>query len=88
MKLYNVDVEAFAEMIQRCEGKVTLITEDGDRLVTNSMLSALVGFAPFFKVAEAKEINIECDLPEDRERVINFMMNYTAEDTDSANTAN
>ena len=55
MKLYNVDVEKFAEMIQGCKGKVVLITEDGDRLVTNSMLSALVGFAPFLKVAEAKK---------------------------------
>ncbi len=78
MKLYNVDVEEFAKMIQQCKGKVTLITEDGDRLVTNSMLSALVGFAPFLKVAEAKEINVECEIPEDRERVINFMMNYSA----------
>ncbi|MGI6545215.1 MAG: polya polymerase [Fastidiosipilaceae bacterium] len=78
MKLYNVDVEEFAKMIQKCKGKVTLITEDGDRLVTNSMLSALVGFAPFLKVAEAKEINVECEIPEDRERVINFMMNYSA----------
>ncbi|HHX37895.1 MAG TPA: polya polymerase [Clostridiaceae bacterium] len=78
MKLYNVDVEKFAEMIQGCKGKVVLITEDGDRLVTNSMLSALVGFAPFLKVAEAKEINIECEHPEDKERVINFMMNYSS----------
>ncbi len=79
MKLYNVNVEEFAKMIQQCKGKVVLITEDGDRLVTNSMLSALVGFAPFLKVAEAKEINIECEYPEDRERVINFMMNYSAQ---------
>lgn len=78
MKLYNVDVEAFAEMIQKCKGKVILITEDGDRLVTNSMLSALVGFAPFLKVAEAKEINIECEYPEDKELVINFMINYSS----------
>ena len=78
MKLYNVDVEAFAQMIQKCKGKVVLITEDGDRLVTNSMLSALVGFAPFLKVAEAKEINIECEYPEDKELVINFMINYSA----------
>jgi hypothetical protein len=78
MKLYNVDVEEFAAMIQKCKGQVTLITEDGDRLVTNSMLSALVGFAPFLKVAEAKEINIECEYPEDNVRVMEFMMNYTS----------
>lgn len=76
MKLYNVDAEAFARLISTCKGKVVLVTEDGDRLVTNSMLSALVGFSAFLSVAEAKEIEIECDDPEDKKRVLDFMMNY------------
>lgn len=76
MKLYNVDAEAFAKLIGSCHGKVVLVTEDGDRLVTNSLLSALVGFSAFLSVAEAKEIEIECDNPEDKKRVLEFMMNY------------
>lgn len=79
MKLYNVDAEAFAKLIQSCKGKVVLVTEDGDRLVTNSMLSALVGFSAFLSVAEAKEIEIECDNAEDKKRVLDFMMNYRQE---------
>lgn len=79
MKLYNVDVEAFAKLIQSCTGKVVLVTEDGDRLVTNSMLSALVGFSAFLSVAEAKEIEIECDNPEDKKRVLDFMLDYRQE---------
>lgn len=78
MKLYNVDVEAFARLIESCKGKVVLVTEDGDRLVTNSMLSALVGFSAFLSVAEAKEIEIECEDPEDKKKVLDFMMNYRA----------
>lgn len=76
MKLFNVDVEAFQKLIASCKGTVTLVTEDGDRLVTNSMLSALVGFSAILSVAEAKEIEIECDDPEDRAKVLEFMMQY------------
>lgn len=76
MKLYNVDPEAFANLVSTCKGKVVLITEDGDRLVTNSLLSALVGFKAFLSVAEAREIEIECEYPEDKTRVLDFMMNY------------
>lgn len=79
MKLFNVDVEAFQKLISSCKGTVTMITEDGDRLVTNSMLSALVGFSAILSVAEAKEIEIECEDPDDRARVLEFMMQYRAD---------
>lgn len=76
MKVFNIDVESFSKMIEGCKGNVTIITEDGDRLVTNSLLSALVGFAAILKVASMKEIEFECEFPEDKVRVLNFMMNY------------
>ncbi len=76
MKVFNVDVEEFARMIQQCKGQVVIITEDGDRLVTNSMLSALVGYSNILKVASMKEIEFECELPEDRVRVLDFMMRH------------
>lgn len=78
MKVFNVDVESFAKLIQECKGTVTIITEEGDRLVTNSLLSALVGFATVLKVATMKEIEFECEYPEDRVRVLDFMMRYRA----------
>ena len=80
MKVFNVDVEAFSKMIQQCRGQVVIITEDGDRLVTNSMLSALVGYASILKVASMKEIEFECELPEDRVRVLDFMMRHRQSD--------
>lgn len=76
MKAYNVDVESFAKMINECKGKVTIITEDGDRLVTNSFLSGMIGFATVLKVASMKEIEFECDYPEDKIKVIQFLMQY------------
>lgn len=80
MKVFNVDVEEFAKMIQQCKGQVVIITEDGDRLVTNSMLSALVGYSNILKVASMKEIEFECELPEDRVRVLDFMMRHRSSD--------
>ncbi len=82
MKVFNVDVESFAKLIQQCKGKVTIITEDGDRLVTNSLLSALVGFSTILKVATMKEIEFECEYPEDKVLVIDFMMNYRGQRDD------
>lgn len=79
MKLFNVDVDAFQKLMASCKGTVTMITEDGDRLVTNSMLSALVGFSAILSVAEAKEIDIECEDPEDKARVLEFMMQYRSD---------
>jgi hypothetical protein len=78
MKVFNVDVDSFSKLIQSCKGNVTIVTEDGDRIVTNSMLSALIGFAKVLEVASLKEIEFECDDPEDRIRVLNFMMKYRA----------
>ena len=76
MKVFNVDVESFSKLIQSCKGTVVMVTEDGDRIVTNSMLSALVGFSKILEVASLKEIEFECEEPEDRIRVVEFMMKY------------
>lgn len=76
MKVFNVDVESFSKLIQSCKGTVVMVTEDGDRIVTNSMLSALVGFSKILEVASLKEIEFECEDPQDRIRVVDFMMKY------------
>lgn len=78
MKVFNVDVDSFSKLIQSCKGAVIIVTEDGDRIVTNSMLSALIGFAKVLEVASLKEIEFECENPEDRVRVLEFMMKYRA----------
>lgn len=80
MKLFNVDINAFQTMIQSCKGQVTIITEDGDRIVTNSMLSALIGFSKILEVASLKEIEFECEYPEDSAYILNFIMQYVKED--------
>lgn len=81
MKLFDVDINAFQIMIQSCKGQVTIVTEDGDRMVTNSMLSALVGFSKILEVASIKEIEFECENPEDSVRILNFIMQYSKQES-------
>lgn len=69
-------IEEFTTMINQCHGKVIFVTEEGDRLVANSMLSALVGIATILSVAEAINLHVECELPEDCERIVAFMKKY------------
>lgn len=76
MKLFNVDVEEFTKVLGQCEGQVVMVTEDGDRLVTNSMLSALVGLSQILKVASIKEVEFECEKPQDGARVLSYLMTH------------
>lgn len=69
-------IDEFSAMIDRCRGKVTFVTEEDDRLVANSMLSALVGFSTILSVAEAIPLKVECEDPQDCERITAFMKKY------------
>ncbi len=66
-------VKEFTDIINACEGKVLFLTEQGDRLVADSMLSALVGFATILSVAEAINITFQCEIPADYQKIQAFM---------------
>lgn len=66
-------VSEFSNLILNCKGRVTFITSQGDRLVTDSMLSALVGFAALISVAESIDVSFECENPEDEATIQAFM---------------
>jgi hypothetical protein len=77
MEKSNIEiVNEFTELIQSCLGQVTFVTAEGDRLVTDSMLSALVGFASLISVAGSIDVHFECENPEDCERLRAFMAKY------------
>jgi hypothetical protein len=69
----NAIIEEFAALINHCTGKVIFITEDNDRLVADSMLSALVGFSTLLRLAESTPLHIECEQIEDYEHIVEFM---------------
>ena len=75
MKVSNIkDVEKFFEVVDSCEGRVELVTGEGDRLNLKSKLSQYVSMANIFSNGEIPELEILAYEPEDTEKLIQFMM--------------
>ena len=76
MKISNIkDIDKFFSVIDSCDGKVELVTGEGDRLNLKSKLSQYVSMANIFSGGEIPELEIIAYEPEDTDRLIKFMMN-------------
>lgn len=76
MKLTNVvDMDGFFRVIDSCKGKVELISEGGDRLNLKSKLNQYVSLAKISSEGESGSLELVAAEPEDREKLMNFMMN-------------
>ena len=75
MKIQNItDIEKFFEVVDSCEGKVELVTSEGDRLNLKSKLSQYVSLANVFSDGTIDEIEIIAYEPEDREKLLKYMV--------------
>lgn len=75
MKIKNItDIERFFEVVDSCEGKVELVTSEGDRLNLKSKLSQYVSLANVFSDGSIKEIEIIAENPEDRAKLIQYVI--------------
>ncbi len=76
MKVQNItDIEAFFKVVDECEGKVELVTGEGDRLNLKSKLSQYVSMANIFSNGEIPELEIIAYEKEDTDKLISFMIN-------------
>lgn len=76
MKVQNItDIEKFFEVIDKCKGKVELVTGEGDRLNLKSKLSQYVSMANIFSNGEIPELEIIAYEKEDIDKLIGFMVN-------------
>lgn len=74
MKIENIkDITAFFQMIDKCEGKVELVTGEGDRLNLKSKLCQYVALANVFHSKEIPEMEIIAYEKEDTLKIIEFM---------------
>lgn len=74
MKIQNIkNVEAFLAMIDKCHGKVELVTSEGDRLNLKSKLCQYVAFATMFQNKEIEEMEIVAYETEDTLAILDFM---------------
>ena len=75
MKVQNItDIDKFFEVVDRCSGKVELVTGEGDRLNLKSKLSQYVSIANIFSNSEIPELEIVACEPDDIERLTEFML--------------
>lgn len=76
MKVQNIrNIEKFFELIDKCEGKVELVTGEGDRLNLKSKLSQYVSMASIFSNGtEIPELEIVAYEQKDIDKLVEFMM--------------
>ena len=77
MKVQHIhDLEKFFYFIDSCEGKVELVTGEGDRLNLKSKLSQYISLANIFSIKEEiPEMELVAYEPEDVRKLIDFMIN-------------
>ena len=74
MKIQNVkDIDGFFKIVDRCKGKVELVTGEGDRLNLKSKLTQFVSLAKVFADDIIPEMDLVVYEPEDAIHFINFM---------------
>ncbi|MCI8382462.1 MAG: polya polymerase [Lachnospiraceae bacterium] len=75
MKVQNIkNIEKFFQVVDKCSGRVELVTGEGDRLNLKSKLSQYVSMANIFSNGEIPELEIIAYEPEDIGKLVNFMM--------------
>ena len=76
MKVQDInDIEKFFQVIDKCVGKVELVTGEGDRLNLKSKLSQYVSMANIFSNGEIPELELIAYEKEDIDKLVSFMIN-------------
>ena len=76
MKVQNItNIEKFFKVIDSCEGKVELVTGEGDRLNLKSKLSQYVSMDNIFSDGTIEELELIAYEPADIDKLVNFMVN-------------
>ena len=76
MKVMNItNVEKFFGVIDQCEEKVELVTENGDKYNLKSKLSQYASLAKVVFGGVIPEVNLITHSPSDTGKIIRYMMN-------------
>lgn len=77
MKVMGIkDIDKFFEVVDSCEGKVELVTGEGDRLNLKSKLSQYVSLANIFSNGEIPELEIVAYEKEDIDKLMDYMISH------------
>ena len=79
IKLTNVvNVDKLFETIDKCEGKVEVITEGNGRLNLKSKFNQYVALVKIFSCGKIDQVEVVTEKINDTERIINYMINSAA----------
>lgn len=75
MKVMGIkDIDKFFEVVDSCNGKVELVTGEGDRLNLKSKLAQYVSLANIFSNGEIPELEIVAYEKEDIDKLMEYMI--------------
>ncbi len=66
------DLDKFFDVIDKCEGKVELVTKDGDHYSLNSKISQLVAVAKVLSSDEISDVELIASDPEEEKKIKEF----------------
>ncbi len=76
MKIKNIsDINKFFEVVDKCQGRVELVTGEGDRLNLKSKLTQYVALANVFSNGEIEELELVANEKEDVDLLFKAMIN-------------
>ena len=75
MKITNIkNPQEFFTVLKTCEGKIELLTKEGDRLNLKSTLCQYIVLMNIFDKPEIGEMEILFSVPEDAAKVLNYLV--------------
>ncbi len=84
IEVHDVEVQAFLSEIDKCEGDVFLVTDEGDRLNLKSKLCQLIGLTQIIEGGKIGNAHLECQKPEDETKLFRFNIFGTSEKADES----
>ena len=76
MTVTNItNIEKFFETVNKCEGKVELVTEQGDRFNLKATLSQYVSVVRFFSNCTVPAVQIVTAKHTDAQKIMGYMIN-------------
>lgn len=69
------DIEKFLDVIDECEGKVELVTKEGDRFNLNSKLSQIVAATKVLSKEGDLDVELIVSNPEEKNKIKAFLIN-------------
>ncbi len=76
MKVENItNVDKFFEVVDKCEGRVELLTQNGDRLNLKSKFNQYTAMIKLLSKGTIKQMEIVAENEKDTQKLISFLIN-------------